>query len=96
MRSKTARCIPGDPKTAIEKIRKAIKSHICCECLDEIAAGEKYSYLSVQFYWANLWQTYKTCLKCKTLRENSINPDTGLHAPLGKLLLKIKEDSHEK
>lgn len=51
-----------------EKIRKARKEHICCECRETIKPGEKYEHVSG--CWDGSWSTYKTCLVCLNIRKD--------------------------
>lgn len=49
-----------------EEIRKARKSHKCCECRGQIKAGECYTYS--HGVWDGAGQSFKTCSDCESLR----------------------------
>jgi hypothetical protein len=53
-----------------EKIVTARKTHRCGECFRNILPGEKYEYVSG--LW-DVFQAYKTCLDCKSIRDNFFN-----------------------
>jgi len=48
-----------------ERILKAAKNHICCECNKPIMKGEMYHYSSI-FYERNI-RNYKTCNNCQEI-----------------------------
>lgn len=50
-----------------ETLRTARKIHRCCECGKTIQIGETYEY--VKGMWEGDWNTYKTCLDCKSIRD---------------------------
>jgi hypothetical protein len=50
------------------KIVKANKTHECCECHEDIKPGERYEL--VRGLWEDSWETYKTCLPCKRIRDD--------------------------
>jgi hypothetical protein len=53
----------GDsPEFNVEKIRKAVKKHVCSECSREILRGEKYMYASGKY--EGMLYTSKMCLHC--------------------------------
>ncbi len=54
------------PEFFSETIRTARKAHKCGECFSPINLGEKYNYSSGK--WDNFVGSYKTCLRCDTLR----------------------------
>lgn len=59
----------GDaPEFLTEKIVKARKEHKCCECGEKINKGEQYE--KVIGKWDSGIDTIKTCLVCKTIRED--------------------------
>jgi len=59
----------GDlPRIEDDKIRKARKQHVCCECQEVINPGEKYHWF--KGLWDMGWQEYQTCLKCEELRRS--------------------------
>ena len=70
-------CDIGDaesPKIYRNEIRKARKTHICCECGSVIEVGELYDVFT------GLWDrfmTYKTCLFCIQVRATA-HVDMGL------------------
>lgn len=45
-------------------IRKARKSHLCCECHRTIEKGEKYEYISSLFDGS--WDHYHLCAHCSS------------------------------
>ena len=57
----------GGPVCHKEKIRKAKKPHLCCECGLPIKSGDHYLYESG--IWDGTPQEYKTCLDCKSIRD---------------------------
>ena len=61
--------IEGDPpEFLVDKIVEARKDHVCCECGSEIKKGERYE--KVVGKWDGEIDTIKTCLVCKTIRED--------------------------
>jgi hypothetical protein len=68
------RCCPlssGDndgPSFLYAEIRKAAKTHACCECDETIPAGSKYEYTSGK--WDGDVSAYKTCLSCVEIRNH--------------------------
>lgn len=48
-------------------IRKARKSHECCECHGIICKGEKYHYHSG--IWDGVPNSFKVCFECDELRD---------------------------
>jgi len=50
----------------VEKIRKARKTHNCCECGKEIKPGDQYE--DVKGIWAGNPGQYRTCLDCASVR----------------------------
>ena len=48
--------------------RKARKSHICCECKDEIKKGEQYEH--VKTLQSHTWFEDKTCIPCTRVRND--------------------------
>ena len=56
------------PDVYTEKIIKANKDHICCECQKTIEKGELYS--RINGHWSDGgWRTFKTCNSCTNLRD---------------------------
>lgn len=55
------------PEIFEEAIRKANKTHECCECGEDILSGKKYKY--VRGLWGGNFSTYKTCIGCSRLRD---------------------------
>ena len=67
-------CYDDDrPDIYNEFFRKAIKSHICCECGGDIKAGEEYQIISMLYDGS--WSDYKTCEPCADLRDALMNVD---------------------
>jgi hypothetical protein len=56
------------PSFCLIEIRLAKKTHICCECKQEIKSRQKYEYTSGR--WDERFETYKTCMICKDIRES--------------------------
>jgi hypothetical protein len=56
------------PEFCVTDIVKAKKEHKCCECHDKISVGEKYE--RVKGKWGGEFSTFKTCLICKSIRED--------------------------
>lgn len=64
-------CDMGDgaiPECVVVKIRTARKSHVCCECGQEIKRGERYEFTSG--IWEGEPGSYKTCLICARIRDD--------------------------
>lgn len=55
------------PELYEEKIITARKQHKCCECSGVIEPGKKYHY--VRGLWEGSFETFKTCMPCKTIRD---------------------------
>ena len=55
------------PSFSKQIIRKAFKTHKCCECGRIIPIGEKYEVISGA--WEGRFGTYKTCSDCLSIRE---------------------------
>lgn len=71
------------PSTVEERMMKARKKHLCCECKIEIQPKEMYS--RVKGFWpGHGWLTFKTCKRCEELRQKLTDPDFG-PAPFGQL-----------
>jgi hypothetical protein len=49
------------------EIRKARKSHYCCECGEEIKPGDKYEHASL--FSDGMFSRYKTCIPCQRIRD---------------------------
>ena len=47
---------------------KARKTHICCECGEEISVGDRYEKTSG--VWDGRPDTFKTCLPCADVRDH--------------------------
>lgn len=69
------RCCPlsgGDdfdgPSFFYVEMRKAAKTHTCCECDEPIEKGSKYEYTSGK--WDGDMHVYKTCLSCREIRNH--------------------------
>jgi len=56
------------PEFYTEMMRTARKEHICCECREKISPGKKYEIVSGK--WNGEFNSYKTCLGCKRIREH--------------------------
>jgi hypothetical protein len=67
-----------------QEIRKARKTHKCCECRAIIAPGQKYEYAR-GMYDHEFW-TAKTCIPCTNIRR-----DYGCNAPYGELREYVEE-----
>lgn len=48
--------------------RRAHKVHVCCECREEIKAGETYEHTVGK--WEGDLSTFKTCERCSDLRKS--------------------------
>jgi hypothetical protein len=52
----------------------AKKNHVCCECDEEIYAGEEYSYFGGVWYddwtYEKWFAIHKTCLRCEEIWGN--------------------------
>ena len=55
------------PDGFIQKVRKARKTHTCCECGRDITPGELYTY--ERGIWEDGPESYKTCNDCVSLRH---------------------------
>ena len=77
------------PDVFDEKVVKARKEHVCCECKNQIKKGAKYSLF--EGHWPDSgWQRFKTCMECDELRRELTDPDFG-SAPFGYL----SESAHD-
>ena len=56
------------PDVFNEVLKKARKSHVCCECRSIINIGDEYQ--NITGLWDGHWSEYKTCEKCADLRES--------------------------
>lgn len=56
------------PKVYSESYPISRKPHKCCECGGIIFFKEKYHRFSG--IWEDRWDTYKTCMDCKAIRED--------------------------
>lgn len=66
-------CCPLDggeegPTCFRKVVRRAKKSHNCCECREVIPAGAQYEYCSG--IWDTRPSSYKTCLSCVEIRNH--------------------------
>jgi len=59
--------------TELSKIAKARKDYVCCECQRPIVKGSAYWYFKACWPSMNGWANYKTCLKCKKIRNLAEN-----------------------
>lgn len=50
------------------KVRRARKAHVCFECREAIAPGDKYEYASG--VWDGEPRAYKSCLSCVEIRDH--------------------------
>ena len=67
------------PSCYLTTLRKARKSHKCCECGGEIVRGQRYEYVSG--VWDGDPDSHKTCLTCVEIREHYC-PDGFIHEGL--------------
>ena len=56
------------PDFSEARIVKARKSHVCCECQEEIAPGQKYEIIVGK--WEDEFRSFKTCIGCRNLRNH--------------------------
>jgi len=65
------KCVCNDtgdiPEFVTEKLVTAKKIHKCCECKEYILPGQKYEV--VKGKWDGQFDTFKTCLPCRTIRQ---------------------------
>lgn len=54
--------------TETSKTQTARKDYLCIECQKPIKKGDKYWYFKA-VYPGQGWEKYKTCLKCKRVRD---------------------------
>ena len=56
-----------DEKASVfeERIVRARKEHICCECNEPIKPGETYEYY--RGLYDGYWSVYRTCAICKLI-----------------------------
>ena len=62
-------CEIANGGTETSKIVIARKNYICCECRRKISKGSKYWYFAACWPQLNGWANYKTCLKCRKIRN---------------------------
>ena len=55
------------PEMHSQRLRRARKPHICCECHETIPAGALYEF--VWGKWDGQFNTYKTCARCANIRD---------------------------
>ncbi len=58
----------GAPSFRSKTIRRANKPHVCDECREAIAKGDRYEYVSGK--WDGDILTVKTCLSCVEIRDH--------------------------
>jgi len=59
----------GEPMSPhMVQIRTARKQHKCCECGEIIEPGQQYEFVSGATY--GQWDTFKTCLTCRNIRDD--------------------------
>lgn len=56
------------PDAFWQRLRKARKEHVCCECRREIVIGE--TYVCVSGIWDGYPETHKICQPCEALRQS--------------------------
>lgn len=76
------------PQAFSQKVRKARKNHVCCECFSEISTNEEYQFTSG--VWDGEPDSYKVCASCVELRNDYFDK-TGDHAGFGYLRETISE-----
>jgi len=60
-----------NPELFVDKMVKARKLHICCECDATIAPGETYQ--RVNGVWAKAFCTFATCKECSIQRASLLS-----------------------
>ena len=65
------------PEFITQKIRKARKSHRCCECKNLISKGHMYAYNSG--LWEGSFSSFKTCIFCHGLRSEAVEESGDNH-----------------
>jgi hypothetical protein len=55
------------PDAFVQKVRRARKEHVCCECGKDICPGEKYQVSSG--VWDGEPDRYKQCLHCAAVMD---------------------------
>ena len=59
-------CLCDNPPAIYERHEvKARKPWVCCECLSDIAVGERHEH--VKGLWEGHWDEFRTCLRCVKL-----------------------------
>lgn len=56
------------PAVHTEQVVRARKTHVCCECGEEIKVGEQYE--RAKGLWDGSWGTYTTCIPCMRIRDD--------------------------
>jgi len=51
-------------------IRRAWKTHECCECGEAINPGDQYEFVRALYPEAGGWDQFKTCLFCFQVRRD--------------------------
>lgn len=59
------------PSCFSTKVRKAIKTHKCCECRQQINPGDEYRYSSG--IWDSEPQSFKQCLTCAAIFDVALD-----------------------
>lgn len=64
-------CLNGEPPEVGGQsfFYRANKPHRCCECGYWIQPGQRYEY--VRGCWEGVWATFRTCLGCHMVRQQS-------------------------
>lgn len=60
--------VADGPEFYFQKIHKACKEYICCECGDKILQGQKYERVFGK--WDGGIGEFKTCKDCLSIRDN--------------------------
>jgi len=65
-------CLIPDPDAprwdvGTERVVRARKPHVCCECREPIVPGQRYEL--VKGCWEGDWSSHKTCLPCVAIRD---------------------------
>lgn len=67
-------CDSSGPDFMSERVYRARKQHVCCECRTAIQPGRLYEAATGK--WDGNVNTYKTCMPCARLREALTAADT--------------------
>lgn len=70
MRNEHCACsdIEGPQRGGQPCLQRARKAYICVECDQRITEGQRYEY--VRGCWGGVWQTFRTCLGCRAVRDS--------------------------